>query len=89
MALKFRAGLKINRSDTAGALSDYSAIIQLPGALPHSIAEAYYLRGLLKGRKNDRAGAITDLQSAIARPGAPGRLVAAAERALEKLKAEC
>jgi tetratricopeptide (TPR) repeat protein len=77
-ALVNRGVTKRLRGDTDGAIADYTAAIELPGAPANQVALALANRGLTKGKLGDTDGAIADYTAAIELPGAPADLVAKA-----------
>jgi tetratricopeptide (TPR) repeat protein len=85
-SLVLRGASKAMLGDTPGAMADYTAAIELPGAPPDQVAQALNNRGVSKGMQGDTQGAMADYTAAIQLPGAtPGLVVSAlANRGVSK-----
>ena len=69
---------KGKQGDTAGAIADCTAVIQLEGAPRDQIAQALNNRGVAKGKQGDTAGEIADYTAVIELEGAPRDRIAKA-----------
>jgi tetratricopeptide (TPR) repeat protein len=87
-ALIKRGVRKRQQGDAQGAIRDYTAAIELPGAPPSLVAAALNNRGRLKDQQGYNQGAISDHTAAIELPGAPPDQVAQAlvNRGISKSK---
>ncbi len=70
IALYNRGQAKEDHRDFEGAIADYTAILELPGATPTMIPWVLCKRGMTKAQQGDTQGAIADCTLAIERPGA-------------------
>lgn len=78
MALSKRGFYKLQNDDGAGAIADFTAVIELPGAPVAQAARAFFSRGVAKGKSGDTAGEVADYTAVIELPGAPTDHVAKA-----------
>lgn len=69
-ALNNRGARKGDLGDHKGAITDYDAVIDLPGVPADQIARALYNRGVSKGALGDSKGAIADYDAVIDLPDA-------------------
>jgi len=77
LSAALRSLLLINRGiargrlgDPDGALADYTAVVELPGAPPVQVAKSLFNRAVAKGRLGDSQGEIADYTAAIELDGA-------------------
>lgn len=68
IALRNRGISKRESGDNAGAIADYTKVIELPGKTGKQVAQALINRGVAKAQNQDPIGAIADFTKAILRP---------------------
>lgn len=68
IALRNRGISKRESGDNAGAIADYTKVIELPGKTGKQVAQALINRGAAKAQNQDYIGAIADFTEAILRP---------------------
>jgi tetratricopeptide (TPR) repeat protein len=73
-----RGSVRDHQGDSAGAIADYTRVIELPGATAEQVAMAVFKRVLGHFQQGDSAAAIADCTRVIELPGAPTDLVATA-----------
>jgi tetratricopeptide (TPR) repeat protein len=78
MALVNRGVARGLLGDNQGEISDYTAVVNLPGASTEGVARARVGRGLARGLLGDNQGAIADFTAVVDLPGAPAEQVARA-----------
>jgi tetratricopeptide (TPR) repeat protein len=71
MALISRGAARGDLGDPHGALSDCTAIVELPGAQAEILALALLYRGFIKGQLGDPQGEIADYTAVVQLEGAP------------------
>ena len=59
------------QGDTSKAIADYTAVVELEGALREQVARALIRRGITREEQGDRLGAIADYTEAINLEGTP------------------
>jgi tetratricopeptide (TPR) repeat protein/DNA-binding transcriptional ArsR family regulator len=69
--LFFRGLLRGQQGDGAGAIADFTRVIELPGTPTEQVSMAFVNRGFRHGQQGDRAAAIADYTRVIELPGAP------------------
>jgi len=77
---------KAGDRDLAGAIEDYSAVIDCKGAPPDVVAMALLNRALAYSREHDDANASVDLDRVLAMPGATPQVISAAHEKLHRMK---
>lgn len=77
-ALFYRGMAKGVQGDTAGAITDFTAAIELEGAPGELVNRALNNRGVAKYAQGDIAGAVADYTAVIELPGAPPGQIAQA-----------
>ena len=75
-ALYNRGVTKGQQRDLVGAIADYTAVIELPGAPAEPVAWALVARGFAKGQQGDSVGEIADYTVVVELAGAPAEEVA-------------
>ena len=78
LALNNRGCTKGDVGDRAGAMADFTAVIEMPNAPPEQVAKVLYNRGFTKGEIGDIAGAMADYTAVIEMPNAPPEQLAKA-----------
>lgn len=77
-ALVFRGFARKKQGDISGAITDYTAVVGLQGALPESVVTALVERSTILKKQGDALGAIADYTALVELEGAPREEVARA-----------
>lgn len=86
----YRRGMeRAHHHDNAGAIEDYTAIIEMPKAPPDVRAMALFNRALMHSSDENYPRAIHDLNAVLAMNAAPDDVRTEARRKLERMKRQC
>ena len=77
---------KAGDRDLAGAIADYTAVVEMKGAPPDVIAMALLNRALAYSRDHDDEKAAVDLDRVLAMPEATAQVKEAATEKLHRMK---
>lgn len=84
---RYKRGLdKAHADEFAGAIQDYTAVIQMRGVPPDLKAMATFNRGLAYSLEHDLEKANKDFQAIEAIEGAPNSVLAAAKEKLKRMR---
>ncbi len=86
LSLYKRGMKKAKKNDLAGAVEDYTLVINMPNVPNDVKAMALFNRALAYSREKDYTHATADLEQVLATPDTPAEVMTAAQQKVQRMK---